>query len=235
MVDGLRPAGEHELGELAAAMREPAQVATRRPMLELELDLLDLEPGADGVDRHPRLDAEAHRDREHRRASPLPTASAGPRGARAASRPQRSRISERAARLARPKPPPSLTLNTAIARSASVAASAAQVADEIRVTEEQRPRLELLLGQRQRLALAAAPEPDHAGAGCLGNGGRAVARAVVRDHDRRVGEACPERLDRLADPLLLVARGDEDGEPVAHPWRRRRGDRRQDAVAWRSP
>ena len=37
-------------------------------VLEVELDLLHLEPGADGVDRHPRLDPEAHRDREDRRA-----------------------------------------------------------------------------------------------------------------------------------------------------------------------
>ena len=68
VVDGLRPAREHEIGELAAAVREPAQVAPGRAMLEVELDLLHLEAGADGVDRHPRLDPEAHRDGEHGRA-----------------------------------------------------------------------------------------------------------------------------------------------------------------------
>ena len=38
---------------------KPRSVAAGRAVLEVELDLLDLEPGADGVDRHPRLDAEA--------------------------------------------------------------------------------------------------------------------------------------------------------------------------------
>ena len=65
MVHRLRPAGEHEIGELTPAVREAADVAARRAVLERELDLLDLEPGPDGVDRHPRLDPEAHREREH--------------------------------------------------------------------------------------------------------------------------------------------------------------------------
>ena len=80
----LRPAREHEIGELAAAVREPAQVAAGRAVLEIELDLLDLEAGADGVDRHPRLDAEAHRDGEHGRRGRAPSGDAGPRAARAA-------------------------------------------------------------------------------------------------------------------------------------------------------
>ena len=40
MVDALRAAGEHEVGELAAAVGEAAQVTSGRPVLELELDLL---------------------------------------------------------------------------------------------------------------------------------------------------------------------------------------------------
>ena len=132
--------------------------------------------------------------------------------------PDRSSINERAALLARPKPPPPpRALKAAIARSASLSVRAVQVSDDIGVAEEQWPRLEFPLGQGQRLALAAATEPQHARPCCLRDGGCPVARAVVRNHDGRVRETGPQTLDRLADPLLLVPGGHENGEPVRHP------------------
>src|SRR3954447_22627436 len=60
VVDALWPPREHEIGELVAPVRKPAKVAPGRAMLEVELDLLDLEPGVSGIDGHPRLDAEPH-------------------------------------------------------------------------------------------------------------------------------------------------------------------------------
>ena len=181
-------------------MREPAQVAAGRPVLELELDLLDREPGPNRVDRHPRLDAEAHCDGEHAARGPLPTASAGPRAARASRRPHRRRISERAARLASPKPPPSLTLNTATARSESRAASPRRSPRRSASQRSSGPGSTCSLCERQRLSLAAAGEPDHPGPGRLGDGRGAVARAVVGDHDRRGREVPAQGLDGLADP-----------------------------------
>ncbi len=58
-------------------MDEPGEVAASRAMLEVELDLADVEPRPERVDRHPRLDPEAGGDREHRGSScgrerPLP-------------------------------------------------------------------------------------------------------------------------------------------------------------------
>ncbi len=156
VVHGLRPAGEHELGELAAAVREPAQVTARRAMLELELDLLDLEPGADRVDRHPRLDPEAHRDREDRGARPRgepPLARERLARDEAAAQPDQ-RAGRPSSRARSRRPPWRRRRRSRDPRS--VSASASKVAAEIRVAEEQRPGLELLLGQRQRLTLATA-------------------------------------------------------------------------------
>ena len=197
-------------------MREPAQIATRRPMLELELDLLDREPGPDGVDRHPRLDAEAHRDGEHGGARPCREQALAREGlAQLTAAPNADQRAGRA--LGETE---AATLADAEHGDGEIRirrGEPAQVAAKIRVTQEQRPRLELLLGKRQRLALAPAVEPDHPGAGRLGNGRGAVARAVVGDHDRRSREVRPQRLDGLADPFLLVTGGDEDAEAVAHP------------------
>ncbi len=214
--DGLRPTGEHELGELAAAMGEPAQIATRRPMLELELDLLHREPGPDGVDRHPRLDAEAHRDRENGGARPCREQTLAREGlAHLTAAPNADQRAGRALRETE-----AATLAHAEHGDCDIRTGRgepAQVAAKIRVAQEQRPLLELLLGKRQRLALAAAVEPDHPGAGRLGNGRGAVARAVVGDHDRRSREVRPQHRDGLTDPFFLVAGGDEDAEAVAHP------------------
>ena len=156
MVHGLRPACEHELGELAATVCEATQVTSRRAMLRA---------GA----RSPRPRAPLERRRSSfsspprspwppgtPRRAPPPTAIAAPKAAPAGH----GRTGVGSAR----GPPPSRartrrlrsSLKTAIARSAPVSASRPHVSPEVRVAQEQRPGFELLLGQRQRLALAAA-------------------------------------------------------------------------------
>ena len=62
----------------------------------------------------------------------------------------------------------------------------AQVASEVRIAQEERPGLELSLGERQRLALATTRQPDHARTRLLGRRRRPVARAVVGDDDRGI-------------------------------------------------
>jgi hypothetical protein len=64
VVDGGRAEGEQQVTQLAPAVREAGRVEAGRPVLEVELQLMHREAGAHGVDRHPRLDAEAGRDRE---------------------------------------------------------------------------------------------------------------------------------------------------------------------------
>ena len=69
------------------------------------------------------------------------------------------------------------------------------------------------LRRGERLALAAARQPQDDGAGGLGLRGGAVARAVVGDDHLGAGErraAAPRTV--VADPALLVARRDEDGD-----------------------
>ena len=185
VIHGLRPAGEHELDELATAMRKPTQVTTRGAMLELEVELFHLEPRSDGVDRHPRLDPEAHRDREHHGASlrgEPPLAGEGlPQDEAAAQPDQRAR---------RPlREPEAASFPDTERCDREVCAGLSEppnVSDEIRIAQEQGSRLELLLGHRQRLALATAPEPDHPRAGCFCDRGGSIAGAVVGHHDRRV-------------------------------------------------
>ena len=126
-------------------------------------------------------------------------------------------MSSRAARLATPNPPPSRRANAAMARSASGLGERAEVTGEVGVAQEQRPRLEPALGQRQRLSLPPARKPDHVGTGLRGGGGGAIAGAVVGDHDARLRERLPQALDGQRDPLVLVARGDEDRESSRHP------------------
>ena len=78
------------------------------------------------------------------------------------------------------------------------------------------PRGALALGERQRLALAPPRQPDDARPGLRRPGSRLVARAVVGDDDLGLRERCAQRRHRVSDPRLLVARGDEDGQPVRH-------------------
>ena len=61
------PAGEQRRrASWRAAVHEAARVAAGRAVRERQLDLRDAQPGADGVDRHPHLAAEAGREREAR-------------------------------------------------------------------------------------------------------------------------------------------------------------------------
>src|SRR5206468_671259 len=75
-------AGGRDVGELARAVREPAQVATGGAVLEVELDLADAKAGARGIDRHRGLHAEARRERQHglERRAPQGTLAAQRRG-----------------------------------------------------------------------------------------------------------------------------------------------------------
>ncbi len=194
-------------------MREPAQVAPGRAVIEVELDLLHLEAGTDGVDRHPRLDPEAHRNGEHGRA-----------GARGQVALPRERLTRR-----EPAAQPDQRARRRL-REPEAAADARrerrdrelglgiderpQVATEIGVAEQERPRLELPLRERQRLPLAPSREPDHASACLLGALGGRIAGAVVGDDDQRLRELRAEPLDRCTDPALLVTRCDEHRQPV---------------------
>ena len=100
-----------------------------------------------------------------------------------------------------------------------------QVATEIGVAEQKRPRLELPLRQRQRLSLAPSGQPDHASACLLRALGGRIAGAVVGDDDQCLRELRAEPLDRCTDPAFLVTRCDEHRQPAAervvHPfgWR----------------
>ena len=73
----LRARGEHEVDELAAAMRKASEIAPGPAVLEGKIELLQRQPRPGGVDRHARLDAESGRSREAGRTSsgcemPLP-------------------------------------------------------------------------------------------------------------------------------------------------------------------
>ena len=150
------PQASSEVGELAAAVGEPAQVAPGRAVLEVELDLLDLEPGADGVDRHPRLDAEAHRDGEH-----------GGAGARGEAALPRERLARREAaaqpdqrarrRLREPEAAAdAASANAAIASSASDSTSGRRSPRRSASQSRSGPGSSCALGERQRLPLAPA-------------------------------------------------------------------------------
>ncbi len=64
MVARERAAGERRLHELAAAVDEARCIAAARAMAQRELELLNAEPRANRVDRHPHLAAEAGSRRE---------------------------------------------------------------------------------------------------------------------------------------------------------------------------
>ena len=61
-----------------------------------------------------------------------------------------------------------------------------------------------------------ARQPHHARARLLGARCRCVARPVVGDEDVAPREGIAQRGHRRADPLLLVAGGNEDRQPLAH-------------------
>ena len=196
-------------------MGEATKVASGRPVLELDVDLLHRQPGPHRVDRHPRLDAEAARDGKDRLAclrTQPPLAREG-----LAHLPPTGGPDERAGgALGEPE---ATADARAERRDDDVGAGGqqrTQVAAQVGVAEEERAGLHLFLRERQRLSLAAPREADDLGAGGLGDRRRPVPRAVVGDDDRRLGELIAQGLDRGADPLLLVSSRDEDGQAWGH-------------------
>ena len=92
-----------------------------------------------------------------------------------------------------------------------------QVSAQVRVAHEERAVPARSLGERQRLSLPATREADDPRAGLLRARRGRVARPVVRHDHLRLRERLAESADRGRDDVLLVARCDEDREPLAHP------------------
>ena len=216
MVDASGPTARSGVDELAAAMREAAQVAAGRAVPKRELDLRDAQARRDGVDRHAHLAAEAGRERE----ASLRARQAESAAARTAARGSRARIAarmscarqcvwrfrsrRRAARRTR-RSPGRPRLSTSGRRSPTRSASASRID----------PGGRGVLGERERLTLAAPGEPEHARAGALRLGGGRVARAVVGDDHLRAGELLAERRHRRArscPPRRARRRGSPRGQ-----------------------
>ena len=208
---------EQQVAELAPTVDEAGEVAARRAVLEVELDLADVEPGPQRVDRHPRLDAEAGRDREHLGARPSrERALPGERLLDAAPAAELDQAAGHALR--EPEPAAVASREAGDGEVGVVLHERPQVADEVGVAEEERPLAALALGERQRLSLAPARERDDTRAGVRRDRRGLVARAVVRDDDLRLRERLAQRRNRPADPRGLVARRDEHRRPrLRHP------------------
>ncbi len=196
-------------------MEEAARVPAGRAVPEVELDLPDVEAGLQSVDRHPCLDAEPGRDREERLARcrgqrPL----ARERLSQAAARPKLDQPARSPFRHAEPAADSRGEGGDRDVRGGR--SEGTEVAVEVGVAEEQRPRGALPLGERQRLSLPPPAEPDDPRARLRRESRRAVTRAVVCDDDLRVRKRLPQRGDRVPDPFLLVARGDEDRHRCRH-------------------
>ena len=190
-------------------MHEPASIATGGSVGQVELDLADVEAGVYRVDRHAQLAAEAAREREtgssrSRAEIALPGERLGCFEATAkADQPPR-------ASFASPKPPPTCSTNEAIARSESVAMSGLRSPSRSASQRSSGPEWSDALGCGQRLALAEPGSPDDRRTGAERNLAGPVTRTVVTHDDVDSGEAVPEPGDERTDPLLLVARRNED-------------------------
>ena len=217
MVPALRPESQRDVAELTAAVQEAAQVASRRPVLERQLDLLHLEPGADGVHGHRGLAAEPGREREdllprRRRERPL----AGERLARLEAA---GPADQRARRLLRD--PEAAALLAGEGGDAEVAA-AARAAARARRAGRRRRGAAVPAGASRSASVSAWPFPR-----CGSRSTRAPARSASSavpsrepssaTSTLRAGKPPPQLGNRLADPPLLVAGGDEDRRWLAHP------------------
>ncbi len=141
--------------------------------------------------QRPRRPSSPLRSRTRRQAESTarahaPTAGAGRRAARAPRSPRGGGESRA------PRPSPARTRfrvapGTRRSRCPPCSEKWIEVAFEVSVAEEQRPRRRLSLGERQRLTLAAPRKPDHQRPGSLGLLRCRVPRAVVRDDDKRSG------------------------------------------------
>ena len=200
------------LDELAAAMGKACRVPAGRAVAEVELDLADVKPGLQRVDRHPHLAAEAARQWEAGRARSL---------AQIALARQRLREQASSPRLREDpggalRDPEAAALRPCERRDGKVAArldQRPQVAVEVRVAEQQWPWGCDPLRGGERLALAEAwARHDHR-ARCARALGRPVARAVVGHDDLAVREGSSETPDQRTDRALLVAGSDEEGKP----------------------
>ena len=194
-------------------MDEARPVAARRAVVEVELDLLEGEAGAERVDRHAHLAAEAGSEREAGRAGagtddPL----AGERLPRCGARAEANELPPHPlgdAEASADPAPESRHREVGVALDERPERPA-----QIGVAEEEPSRGRGALAGRQSLALAQPLDPDHDGARGLGPACRPVLGAPVDDEDLGLGEVLPQGGHGLPDPVLLVARGDEDGQGV---------------------
>ena len=236
VVDGERPAASSASTSWRPRWAKPA---ASRPVARCSSGsstLLDAQPGADGVDRHPHLAAEARREREAGRARRRRERRWPESGSRA-SKPVSSADERAAGALGDPEAAALPLGERGDGEVGAASSERAQVAAQVGVAEQQRARRRGALGERQRLALAA---PRRAGATRAPAAsralGRRVARAVVGDDDLAPRGTPPRSAATVcADPLLLVARGDEDGQRLSHPLARPGRQRRQRAVGRPSP
>ena len=213
--------------------------ARSRPVgavLELELGLLDREPGVRGVDRSSRLARRSPPRAGRRRHAPSESDAAGPRAARAPSKPDASRISRRAASFAIPKPPPCRRANAATARSRVAVEQRPQVAAEVGVAEQERARA----APSRSASVSAWPLPRRGSRSTRAPAASARRRSRRASRRRRrspprSGNCRAELGDGRPDPRLLVARGDEDRQRFSHSARGSGCDRRQDPVVAVSP
>ena len=209
VVERERTGGGDGLDELAAAMGEACRIPAGRAVAEVELDLADVEPGLQRVDRHPHLAAEAARHREAGRPRSLAQVALA-----------RERLREQA-----PSPrlhdhpggalrdPEAAALRPCERRDGEVAArldQRLQVAVDVRVAEQQWPGRCDPLRSGERLALAEAWARHDRRARCTRALGRPVAGAVVGHHDlgvpeRRLGDA--RRASRSCPPRRGQRRG----------------------------
>ncbi len=159
VVDGGRPGGEQRVDELVCAVREAAQVAAGGAVAERQLDLLDAQPGAGGVDRRAHLAAEAGGKREDGAArGGRKRALARERLARVDAR---QRLDQHAGRALGDAEAAALPLGERGDGQVGVGlVERPQVAGQVGVGKEQPPRRRLALGRGERLALAA-PRQAH--------------------------------------------------------------------------
>ena len=212
MVHTERAGGQNRVHELTAPVRKTGRVASRRPMVELEGNLLEAEAGSECVDRHPCLAAESAGDREAHDPGPLthvalagerfPWAEAGPQADEAARDP-----------LGDSEPSADAVLEDGDREVGVALGERPERSTQVRVAEEQRARRRGTLTGGERLAFPRPVEPDHDCSCLLRPLGRRV-RRPSDDHDHLGGRKVPPELrDRFADPALLVPRRDEDATP----------------------
>ena len=218
VVDGERAGGEERVDELAAAVREAAEVAAGLAVAQRQLELRDAEPGARGVDRHAHFAAESGGEREALlRARPRDSARWPESGSRA-SKPA-SATDERA--------------RHALGDPEAAAAALGERGDrEVGAVPDERPEV-ARRGRRRRARAApaaqparraSAPVPCLAAAAAARGRRRAPPRRAVASREpssatitSRCGELLPERLYRLrrsCPPRRVRRREPQPGQPL---------------------